>query len=183
MPVGCLLYTSVVASSNVDWTSLSWHPIATYHNSEGSPFNLNLGVRYSTYSDIKNLPTAYTSTQGASLTITPSVQLSSNLVRGKVTLTAKTTTSLIAKKEYFIANGLVVGEPMQIDSAPSEKLWFEFFCSETLDGVNAVLSKVSVTQSSSSVATEVNAGFYAKMQNKGFGAVSYTHLDVYKRQL
>ena len=163
------LSCEVVASSNVDWTSLSWHPIATYHNSEGSPFNLNLGVRYSTYSDIKNLPTAYTSTLGASLTITPSVQLSSTLVRGKVTLTAKTTTSLIAKKEYFIANGLVVGEPMQIDSAPSEKLWFEFFCSETLDGVNAVLSKVSVTQSSSSVATEVNAGFYAKMQNKGFG--------------
>ena len=163
------LSCEVVASSNVDWTSLSWHPIATYHNSEGSPFNLNLGVRYSTYSDIKSLPTAYTSTQGASLTITPSVQLSSTLVRGKVTLTAKTTTSLIAKKEYFITNGLVVGEPMQIDSAPAEKLWFEFFCSGTLDGVNVALSKVSVTQSSSSVATEVNAGFYAKMQNKGFG--------------
>lgn len=163
------LSCEVVASSNVDWASLSWRPIATYRNSEGSPVNVNPGVRYSTYSDTKSLPTAYTSTQGTSLTTTPSVQLSANNVSGKVTLTAKTATSLVAKKEYPIVNGSVVGEPMHIASAPSEKLWFEFFYSETLDGVNATLSTVSVTQSSSAVATEVKAGFYAKMQNKGFG--------------
>ncbi|MDD7317523.1 MAG: toxin TcdB middle/N-terminal domain-containing protein [Prevotellaceae bacterium] len=163
------LSCEVVASSNVDWASLSWKPIATYRDSVGSPVNVNLGVRYSTYSDTKSLPTAYASTQGTSLTAAPSVQLSSNNVSGKATLTAKTATSLIAKKEYSIVNGLVVGEPMQIASAPSEKLWFEFFCSETLDGINATLSTVNVTQSSSPAATAVNAGFYAKMQNKGFG--------------
>ena len=153
----------------MDWASLSWKPIATYRDSVGSPINVNLGVRYSTYSDTKSLPAAYTSTQGTSLTVTPTVQLSSNNVSGKVTLTAKTATSLIAKKEYSIVNGLIFGEPMQITSAPSEKLWFEFFYSETLDGVNATLSTVSVVPSSSPVATKVNAGFYAKMQDKGFG--------------
>ena len=163
------LSCEVVASSNVDWASLSWKPIATYRDSVGSPINVNLGVRYSTYSDTKSLPAAYTSTQGTSLTVTPTVQLSSNNVSGKVTLTAKTATSLIAKKEYSIVNGLIFGEPMQITSAPSEKLWFEFFYSETLDGVNATLSTVSVVPSSSPVATKVNAGFYAKMQDKGFG--------------
>ena len=163
------LSCEVVASSNVDWASLSWKPIATYRDSVGSPISVNLGVRYSTYSDTKSLPAAYTSTQGTSLTVTPSVQLSSNNVSGKVTLTAKTATSLIAKKEYSIVNGLIFGEPMQITSAPSEKLWFEFFYSETLDGVNATLSTVSVVSSSSPVATKVNAGFYAKMQDKGFG--------------
>ena len=163
------LSCEVVASSNVDWASLSWKPIATYRDSVGSPINVNLGVRYSTYSDTKSLPAAYTSTQGTSLTVTPTVQLSSNNVSGKVTLTAKTATSLISKKEYSIVNGLIFGEPMQITSAPSEKLWFEFFYSETLDGVNATLSTVSVVPSSSPVATKVNAGFYAKMQDKGFG--------------
>ena len=163
------LSCEVVASSNVDWASLSWKPIATYRDSVGSPINVNLGVRYSTYSDTKSLPAAYTSTQGTSLTVTPTVQLSSNNVSGKVTLTAKTATSLIAKKEYSIVNGLIFGEPMQITSAPSEKLWFEFFYSETLDGVNATLSTVSVVPSSSPVATKVNAGFYAKMQDKGLG--------------
>ena len=163
------LSCEVVASSNVDWASLSWKPIATYRDSVGSPINVNLGVRYSTYSDTKSLPAAYTSTQGTSLTVTPTVQLSSNNVSGKVTLTAKTATSLIAKKEYSIVNGLIFGEPMQITSASSEKLWFEFFYSETLDGVNATLSTVSVVPSSSPVATKVNAGFYAKMQDKGFG--------------
>ena len=163
------LSCEVVASSNVDWASLSWKPIATYRDSVGSPINVNLGVRYSTYSDTKSLAAAYTSTQGTSLTVTPTVQLSSNNVSGKVTLTAKTATSLIAKKEYSIVNGLIFGEPMQITSAPSEKLWFEFFYSETLDGVNATLSTVSVVPSSSPVATKVNAGFYAKMQDKGFG--------------
>ena len=163
------LSCEVVASSNVDWASLSWKPIATYRDSVGSPINVNLGVRYSTYSDTKSLPAAYTSTQGTSLTVTPTVQLSSNNVSGKVTLTAKTATSLIAKKEYSIVNGLIFGEPMQITSAPSEKLWFEFFYSETLDGVNVTLSTVSVVSSSSPVATKVNAGFYAKMQDKGFG--------------
>ena len=163
------LSCEVVASSNVDWASLSWKPIATYRDSVGSPINVNLGVRYSTYSDTKSLPAAYTSTQGTSLTVTPTVQLSSNNVSGKVTLTAKTATSLIAKKEYSIVNGLIFGEPMQITSAPSEKLWFEFFYSETLDGVNVTLSTVSVVPSSSPVATKVNAGFYAKMQDKGFG--------------
>jgi len=163
------LSCEVVASSNVDWASLSWKPIATYRDSVGSPINVNLGVRYSTYSDTKSLPAAYTSTQGTSLTVTPTVQLSSNNVSGKVTLTAKTATSLIAKKEYSIVNGLIFGEPMQITSAPSEKLWFEFFYSETLDGVNVTLSTVSVVPSSSPVATKVYAGFYAKMQDKGFG--------------
>ena len=163
------LSCEVVASSNVDWASLSWKPIATYRDSVGSPINVNLGVRYSTYSDTKSLPAAYTSTQGTSLTVTPTVQLSSNNVSGKITLTAKTATSLIAKKEYSIVNGLIFGEPMQITSAPSEKLWFEFFYSETLDGVNATLSTVSVVPSSSPVAIKVNAGFYAKMQDKGFG--------------
>ncbi|WP_278567929.1 toxin TcdB middle/N-terminal domain-containing protein [Prevotella histicola] len=163
------LSCEVVASSNVDWASLSWKPIATYRDSVGSPINVNLGVRYSTYSDTKSLPAAYTSTQGTSLTVTPTVQLSSNNVSGKVTLTAKTATSLISKKEYSIVNGLIFGEPMQITSAPSEKLWFEFFYSETLDGVNVTLSTVSVVPSSSPVATKVNAGFYAKMQDKGFG--------------
>ena len=163
------LSCEVVASSNVDWASLSWKPIATYRDSVGSPINVNLGVRYSTYSDTKSLPAAYTSTQGTSLTVTPTVQLSSNNVSGKVTLTAKTATSLIAKKEYSIVNGLIFGGPMQITSASSEKLWFEFFYSETLDGVNATLSTVSVVPSSSPVATKVNAGFYAKMQDKGFG--------------
>ena len=163
------LSCEVVASSNVDWASLLWKPIATYRDSVGSPINVNLGVRYSTYSDTKSLPAAYTSTQGTSLTVTPTVQLSSNNVSGKVTLTAKTATSLISKKEYSIVNGLIFGEPMQITSAPSEKLWFEFFYSETLDGVNATLSTVSVVPSSSPVATKVNAGFYAKMQDKGFG--------------
>lgn len=163
------LSCEVVASSNVDWASLSWKPIATYHDSAGSPINVNLGVQYSTYSDIKSLPTAYTTTQGTSLTVTPSMLLTSNQVNGKVTLTAKTTTTLISKKEYTITNGLIIGDPMQIASAPSGKLWFELFYSDTLDGVNATLSTVSVRQSSSPAADIVKVGFYAKMQSKGFG--------------
>ena len=104
----------------MDWASLSRKPIATYRDSVGSPINVNLGVRYSTYSDTKEFTSSLYLHTRYKPTVTPTVQLSSNNVSGKVTLTAKTATSLIAKKEYSIVNGLIFGEPMQITSAPSE---------------------------------------------------------------
>ena len=88
---------------------------------------------------------------------------------------------LLGKKIYTFSGGSLSGEPLTITGVSAGKIWIDYSYSGNISG-QTVTSAATV----SGIGT-VQAGFYAQTENKGFGtmyrgSVSYTHLDVYKRQ-
>lgn len=157
----------ITSMSNVEWTKIKWAPTITYTDSANVERTTSVPVNYNPFAEMISGGEVYTlSAEDTALVVVPRISLPTDF-NGDITLTVKSADQLWGKKVFTVTNGIVETDSLKLGQIETEKVWFEFSYSGSMSNVAPEYSRVRLLRGL--VTDSINAGFYAKSENEGFG--------------
>lgn len=157
----------ITSMSNVEWTKIKWAPTITYTDSANVERTTSVPVNYNPFAEMISEGEVYTlSAEDTALVVVPRISLPTDF-NGDITLTVKSADQLWGKKVFTVTNGIVETDSLKLGQIETEKVWFEFSYSGSMSNVAPEYSRVRLLRGL--VTDSINAGFYAKSENEGFG--------------
>lgn len=157
----------ITSMSNVEWTKIKWAPTITYTDTANVERTTSVPVNYNPFAEMISEGEVYTlSAEDTALVVVPRISLPTDF-NGDITLTVKSADQLWAKKVFTVTNGIVETDSLKLGQIETEKVWFEFSYSGSMNNVTPEYSRVRLLRGL--VTDSINAGFYAKSENEGFG--------------
>ena len=157
----------ITSMSNVEWTKIKWAPTITYTDTANVERTTSVPVNYNPFAEMISEGEVYTlSAEDTALVVVPRISLPTDF-NGDITLTVKSADQLWGKKVFTVTNGIVETDSLKLGQIETEKVWFEFSYSGSMSNVAPEYSRVRLLRGL--VTDSINAGFYAKSENEGFG--------------
>lgn len=157
----------ITSMSNVEWTKIKWAPTITYTDTANVERTTSVPVNYNPFAEMISEGEVYTlSAEDTALVVVPRISLPTDF-NGDITLTVKSADKLWGKKVFTVTDGIVETDSLKLDQIETEKVWFEFSYSGSMSNVAPEYSRVRLLRGL--VTDSINAGFYAKSENEGFG--------------
>lgn len=157
----------ITSMSNVEWTKIKWTPTITYTDTANVERTTSVPVNYNPFAEMISEGEVYTlSAEDTALVVVPRISLPTDF-NGDITLTVKSADQLWGKKVFTVTNGIVETDSLKLGQIETEKVWFEFSYSGSMSNVAPEYSRVRLLRGL--VTDSINAGFYAKSENEGFG--------------
>lgn len=157
----------ITSMSNVEWTKIKWAPTITYTDTANVERTTSVPVNYNPFAEMISEGEVYTlSAEDTALVVVPRISLPTDF-NGDITLTVKSADQLWGKKVFTVTNGIVETDSLKLGQIETDKVWFEFSYSGSMSNVAPEYSRVRLLRGL--VTDSINAGFYAKSENEGFG--------------
>lgn len=157
----------ITSMSNVEWTKIKWAPTITYTDTANVERTTSVPVNYNPFAEMISEGEVYTlSAADIALVVVPRISLPTDF-NGDITLTVKSADKLWGKKVFTVTDGIVETDSLKLGQIETEKVWFEFSYSGSMSNVAPEYSRVRLLRGL--VTDSINAGFYAKSENEGFG--------------
>ena len=157
----------ITSMSNVEWTKIKWAPTITYTDTANVERTTSVPVNYNPFAEMISEGEVYTlSAEDTALVVVPRISLPTDF-NGDITLTVKSVDKLWGKKVFTVTDGIVETDSLKLGKIETEKVWFEFSYSGSMSNVAPEYSRVRLLRGL--VTDSINAGFYAKSENEGFG--------------
>jgi RHS repeat-associated protein len=157
----------ITSMSNVEWTKIKWAPTITYTDTANVERTTSVPVNYNPFAEMISEGEVYTlSAADTALVVVPRISLPTDF-NGDITLTVKSADKLWGKKVFTVTDGIVETDSLKLGQIETEKVWFEFSYSGSMSNVAPEYSRVRLLRGL--VTDSINAGFYAKSENEGFG--------------
>lgn len=157
----------ITSMSNVEWTKIKWAPTITYTDTANVERTTSVPVNYNPFAEMISEGEVYTlSAEDTALVVVPRISLPTDF-NGDITLTVKSVDKLWGKKVFTVTDGIVETDSLKLGQIETEKVWFEFSYSGSMSNVAPEYSRVRLLRGL--VTDSINAGFYAKSENEGFG--------------
>ena len=157
----------ITSMSNVEWTKIKWAPTITYTDTANVERTTSVPVNYNPFAEMISEGEVYKlSAADTALVVVPRISLPTDF-NGDITLTVKSADKLWGKKVFTVTDGIVETDSLKLGQIETEKVWFEFSYSGSMSNVAPEYSRVRLLRGL--VTDSINAGFYAKSENEGFG--------------
>ncbi|HRY32701.1 MAG TPA: SpvB/TcaC N-terminal domain-containing protein [Bacteroidales bacterium] len=175
------------ANTNIDWSAIKFDfnihlnsvddTAYTAINFDGTRnFEYNPVWAHNLFSCPLFVTRPYTFNAGT-IQVIPDLSFSSGTANGNIVFSIKSTRELLAKRKLNIVNGSIVnGSALSVSVADNQKIYFEFFCEDTV--LSPLVTDAQATVSS----TPYDAGFHAAFPPmikrfgplyRGWGAFTY----------
>lgn len=162
----------VESSSNIDWTSLDWHPHVYYTESHDKSVEEVVSDKgenliesyvvpdYTMFTNQVKLASAYIATDSMRVSIHPALSFKEN-VQGFVNMTIKKNKHLINKRTFTINNGLIIEkDSIKLTVLKNDSLQVEFFVTKNLKDAEVLGAAFSVKDSLQKYNKQYNANMY-----------------------